>query len=71
VFHKLRSLAMEKFNEPFKSLFDGHGQAPTQDERNTQRFVLGAVLVYQRILWYRFEKGLDLRAGLKAFLKAA
>jgi hypothetical protein len=27
--------------------------------------------VYQLIVWYRFEHGLDLRSGLKAFLKAA
>lgn len=71
VFHKLRSLAMENFNEQFKSLFDGHGPVPTKGERNTQRFVLGAVLVYQLMVWYRFEHGLDLRSGLKAFLKAA
>ena len=71
VFHKPRSLAIENFNEQFKSLFDGHGQIPTKGERNTQKFVLGAVVVYQLILWYRFEKGLDLRSGLKAFLKAA
>jgi len=71
VFHQLRSLAIENFNEQFKSLFDGHGQVPTKGERNTQRFALGAVLVYQRILLYRFENGLDLRSGLKAFLKAA
>jgi hypothetical protein len=71
VFHKLRSLAMENFNEQFKSLFDGHGPVPTKGERKTQRFVLGAVLVYQLIVWYRFEHGLDLRSGLKAFLKAA
>jgi len=71
IFHKLRSLAIENFNEQFKSLFDGHGQVPTKGERNTQRFVLGAVLVYQLILLYRFENGLELRSGLKAFLKAA
>jgi len=28
VFHKLRSLAMENFNEHFKGIFDGHGQVP-------------------------------------------
>jgi len=25
MFHKLRSLAMENFNEHFKGIFDGHG----------------------------------------------
>jgi hypothetical protein len=28
IFHKLRSLAMENFNEHFKGIFDGHGQVP-------------------------------------------
>lgn len=71
VFHKLRSIAMENFNEHFKSIFDGHGQVPTKGLIATQRFVLGAVFVYQLGLLYRFENGLDLCVGLKAFLKAA
>jgi hypothetical protein len=32
---------------------------------------LGAVLVYQLTLLYRYQLGADLRAGLKPFLKAA
>lgn len=36
-----------------------------------QRFALGAVFVYQLVLWYLFENGLDFCVGLKAFLKAA
>ena len=28
IFHKLRSVAMENFNEHFKGIFDGHGQVP-------------------------------------------
>jgi Transposase DDE domain len=28
VFHKLRSLSIENFNEHFKGIFDGHGQVP-------------------------------------------
>ncbi len=28
LFHKLRSIAMENFNEHFKGIFDGHGQVP-------------------------------------------
>jgi hypothetical protein len=71
VFHKLRSIAMENFNEHFKSIFDGHGQVPTKGLIATQRFVLGAVFVYQLGLLYRFESGLGLCVGLKAFLKAA
>ena len=71
VFHKLRSLAIESFNEQFKGIFDVHGPVPTRGLVRTQRFALGAVFVYQLILLYRFEHHQDLRVGLKAFLKAA
>ena len=71
IFHKLRSVAMENFNEHIKGIFDGHGQVPTKGLIATQRFALGAVFVYQLALWCRFENGLDLCIGLKAFLKAA
>ncbi|HET8845333.1 MAG TPA: transposase [Ktedonobacteraceae bacterium] len=71
VFHKLRSIAMENFNQHFKSIFDGHGQVPTKGLIATQRFVLGAIFVYQLALLYRWEQGLDLCVGLKAFLKGA
>jgi len=71
VFHKLRSTAIENFNEQFKGIFDSHGQVPTKGLTNTRRFALGAILVYQLSLWYRHEHGLDLRVGLKPFLKAA
>ncbi len=71
IFHKLRSTAIENFNEQFKGIFDGHDQVPTKGVTNTRRFALGAVFVYQLTLWYRFEHGLDLRVGLKPFLKAA
>ena len=70
-FHKLRSVAIENFNEHFKGIFDGHGQVPTKGLLATQRFALGAILVYQLALQYRFEHGLDLCVGLKAFLKSA
>jgi hypothetical protein len=71
IFHKLRSTAIENFNEQFKGIFDGHGQVPTKGLVNTRRFALGAILVYQLTLWYRYEHGMDLRVGLKPFLKAA
>jgi hypothetical protein len=71
VFHKLRSTAIENFNEQFKGIFDGHGQVPTKGLRNTQCFALGAILLYQLALLYRFQHSLPLRVGLKAFLKAA
>ncbi len=71
VFHELRSRAIENLNEQFKGIFDAHGQVPTKGLVNTRRFALGAVFVYQLTLWYRYEHGLDLRVGLKPFLKAA
>lgn len=71
IFHKLRSRANENFNEHFKGIFDGHGQVPTKGLIATQRFALGAIFVYQLAILYRFENGLDLCVGLKAFLKAA
>lgn len=71
IFHKLRSLAIENFNEQFKGIFDIHGQVPTKGLVNTQRFALAAIFVYQIALLYRFEHNMDLRVGLKAFLKAA
>ena len=55
VFHKLRSRAIENFNEQFKGIFDAHGQVPTKGLVNTRRFALGAVLVYQLTLWYRLR----------------
>ena len=71
VFHKLRSLAIENFNEQFKGIFSAHEQMPTKGLIATKRFALGAVLVYQVALLYRFEKRMDLRVGLKPFLRAA
>ncbi len=71
IFHKLRSTAIENFNEQFKGIFDGHQQVPTKGLTNTRRFALGAIFVYQLTLWYRHEHGMDLRVGLKPFLKAA
>lgn len=71
VFHKLRSIANENFNEHFKSIFGVHGAVPTKGRAATQRFALGSVLLYQLAVWYRFENGLDPCVGLKAFLKAA
>jgi hypothetical protein len=71
VFHKWRSVAIENFNEQFKGIFEAHEQVPTKGLIATKRFALGAVLVYQMALLYRWEQGLSLRTGLKAFLRAA
>jgi len=71
IFHKLRSMASENFNEHFKAIFEVHGQVPTRGLINTQRFALGAVFVYQLALLYRHERKLDINRGLKPFLRAA
>lgn len=71
IFHLLRHQAIENFNEQFKGIFDAHAQVLTKGLVNTQRFALGAIFVYQLALLYRFEQQLDLRVGMKAFLKAA
>jgi Transposase DDE domain len=71
IFHKLRSMANENFNEHFKAIFEVHGQVPTKGLINTQRFALGAVFVYQLAVLYRHERKLEINRGLKPFLRAA
>jgi hypothetical protein len=71
MFHKLRSLAIENFNEHFKGIFGGHAPVPPRGLVATRRWALGAVFVYQLALLYRHDQGLDLNVRLKAFLKAA
>lgn len=70
VFHKLRSVANENFNEQFKAIFNGHDRVPTKGLIATQRYALGALLVYQLVLWYRFEHQLPLRKGIISFVKS-
>jgi hypothetical protein len=50
IFHKLRSVAIENFNEQFKGIFSAHEQVPTKGRVATKRFALGAVFVYQMAL---------------------
>jgi Transposase DDE domain len=71
ILHKERSAAIETFNGQFKAIFDVNGPVPTRGETATAGWVLGAVLVYQLTLLYRYHLGLDLRTGLKPFLQAA
>ncbi|HEV2461091.1 MAG TPA: transposase, partial [Ktedonobacterales bacterium] len=71
LFHQLRTHAIENFNGQFKSIFDCSRPVPTKGFVATQRYVLGAVLVYQLALLYRFQIGGSLRAGLKPLLQAA
>lgn len=70
IFHQLRSVTIENFNEQFKGIFDAHGQVPTKGVTRTKRFALGSIFVYQMALLIRHQNGLPLRVGMKAFLKA-
>ncbi|MGZ3353096.1 MAG: transposase [Xanthobacteraceae bacterium] len=71
LFHELRSRAIENFNGQFKGIFDCSRPVPTKGLIPTQRYVLGAVLVYQLALLHQFQIGGDLRRGLKPLLQAA
>lgn len=71
VFHQLRSQAIEPFNGLFKNVFEWRGQVPVKGQRRTQLFVLGAVLLYQLVLLYQFERQLPLGRNIKPLLRAA
>jgi hypothetical protein len=72
IFHRLRHVTIENFNEHFKAIFEAHGPVPTKGEADTARFALGAVLVYQLTVLHRHdESDLDTNRGLKAVLRAA
>ena len=38
IFHRLRHVAIENFNEHFKAIFDAHGSVPTKGKADTARF---------------------------------
>lgn len=71
MFHLLRGVAMENFNSLFKSTFDLRRPIPTRGLVNTQRAVLGAVLVFQLALLYRYHCGELHQEGIKALIRAA
>ncbi len=71
LFHQLRSHAIENFNGQFKAIFDCSRSVPTKGLLATQRYVLGAVLVYQLAVLHRFRSGGSLRANLKPLLQSA
>lgn len=70
-FHRLRSIAIEPFNGLFKNVFEWSGQVPVRRLRPTKLIVLGAVFVYQLVLFYQFEHGLPLGKQIKPLLRAA
>lgn len=71
IFHALRGIAMENFNSLYKAIYDARRPVPTRGLINTQRFALGAVLVYQLALLHRYHCGEPHQHGIKAMLRAA
>jgi hypothetical protein len=71
LFHRLRSKAIEPFNNLFKNVFEWGGQVPVKGLKRTQLIVLGAIFVYQIVLLYQFEHKLPVGRGIKPLLRAA
>jgi hypothetical protein len=71
LFHKLRSQAIEPFNNLFKSVFAWHTQMPVKGLHRSQLLALGAMFVYQLVLLYQAEHHLSVGKGMTAFLRAA
>jgi hypothetical protein len=58
IFHRLRYVAIENFNEHFKAIFDAHGAVPTKGRLDTApRFALGAITLGRvwAEMWARME----------------
>lgn len=71
LFHRLRSKAIEPFNGLFKNIFEWGGQVPVRGLQRTPLFVLGALFLYQLVLFYQFEHKLPVGKGIKPLLRAA
>jgi Transposase DDE domain len=71
IFHKLRSQAIEPFNGLFKNVFEWRAKMPVKGLQRSQLLALGAVVVYQLVLFYQHEQNLPLGKGIKSFLRAA
>jgi|SRR5579871_3263986 len=71
IFHKLRSQAIEPFNNLFKSVFGRHTQMPVKGLRRSQLLALGAIFVYQLVLLCQHEHHVSIGTGITAFLRAA
>jgi hypothetical protein len=71
VFHQLRSHAIEPFNGLFKNIFEWGGQMPVKGLRRCQLLALGAVLLYQLVLFYQHQYHQPVGVGIKALLRAA
>jgi hypothetical protein len=51
-FHKLRSQAIEPFNGLYKNVFEWRVKMPVKGLQRSQLLALGAVVVYQLVLFY-------------------
>ena len=71
ILHRLRHQAIEPFNGLFKNVFEWGGQVPVKGLHRTRLIVLGALFVYQLVLFYQFEHGKSLGQAIKPFLRAA
>jgi hypothetical protein len=71
IFHKLRSQSIEPFNGLFKDFFGWRKNMPVKGLNKSQLFALGAIFLYQLILFYQYEERLEVGKDIKALLKAA
>ena len=71
IFPKLRSRAIEPFNGVFKNIFEWRGQMPVKGLKRCRLLALGAVLLYQIVLLYQYQRQQPVGVGVKAILRAA
>jgi hypothetical protein len=71
LFHQFRSKAIEPFNGLFKNVFGWGGQVPVSGLQRVRLIVLGAVLAYQLVLLYQYQRALPLGRAVKPLLRAA
>ena len=64
--HKTRSIAIENFNEHFKTIFDVHGSVSTIGFVPTQRFMLAAFFFTNWLLCIAFSQS-EPAPGLQSF----
>jgi hypothetical protein len=71
IFHKLRSQSIEPFNGLFKDVFGWSKSMPVKGLKKSQLFALGAIFLYQLVLFYQHANQVEVGKGIKALLRAA
>jgi hypothetical protein len=71
IFHKLRSQAIEPCNGLCKNVFEWRTQMPVKGLRRSQLLAVGAIVIYQLVLFYQHEHNLPLGKKIKPLLRAA